>query len=60
MGLLLRPTWPTHQTLWKEQQTENVKKIGQEILTWNVNPMISSEETKNFIKIINTTQITNP
>ncbi len=52
-GLLLRATWPTHQTLWNEQDTPAVRKIERTILTWNVNPMLTNKEINKFIKIIN-------
>lgn len=51
-GLLLRPTWPTHQKLWKNQDTTNVKKIEKEFLTWNVNPMVTDREIQRFHQII--------
>ena len=52
-GLLLRSSWPTHQKLWPEQQTETVKKFANEILIWNVNPMLTDKEIDSFIDIIN-------
>ena len=55
-GLLLRATWPTHQKLWKNQDTENVKRIEREILTWNVSPMLNSREIDKFFEILNACQ----
>jgi len=52
-GLLLRATWPTHQKLWLNQDTKNVRPIEKEILTWNVNPMLEQDERNKFIKIVN-------
>lgn len=51
-GLLLRLTWPTHQRLWDDQKTENVRRIETEILTWNVNPMLNRKEVEEFVKIV--------
>lgn len=51
-GLLLRPTWPTRQKLWNHQDTEVVKKFGEEILTWVINPMVSKKEIEKFIRIM--------
>ena len=52
-GLLLRPTWPTHQKLWDEQATPTVRAIGENILTWTVNPNLTQKEINNFADIIN-------
>ena len=52
-GLLLRPTWPTHQKLWDEQTTPAVRTIGENILTWTVNPMLTQKEINKFADIIN-------
>ena len=53
-NLLLRGTWPTHQKLWPEQQTPALEKIRDEILIWNVNPMLTDREINKFIDIIQT------
>jgi dTDP-4-amino-4,6-dideoxygalactose transaminase len=50
-GLLLRATWPTHQRLWPYQETSNVIKIKNEILTYDVNPMLTDREIAKFIRI---------
>jgi len=52
-GILLRATWPTHQTIWKNQQTKNLKRFAEGILTWHVNPNSSRRELERFIKIAN-------
>jgi len=52
-GLLLRATWPTHQKLWEEQDTQNVNRIKREFLTWTVNPMLKTKEIDKFVHIIN-------
>jgi dTDP-4-amino-4,6-dideoxygalactose transaminase len=52
-GILLRATWPTHQTIWKNQQTKNLKRFAEGILTWHVNPNSSKHELERFIKIAN-------
>jgi dTDP-4-amino-4,6-dideoxygalactose transaminase len=51
-GLLLRATWPTHQELWEEQDTENVTTIGREFLTWDVSPTLNNQETERFLRIV--------
>jgi dTDP-4-amino-4,6-dideoxygalactose transaminase len=51
-GLLLRATWPTHQKLWENQDTENVRIIEKEFLTWDVNPMVTEQEIKRFLRIV--------
>lgn len=51
-GLLLRATWPTHQRLWENQNTENILRIAREILIWNVNPNVTSQEIEKFIHIV--------
>lgn len=51
-GLLLRATWPTHQEIWENQDTENLRIIEKEFLTWDVNPMVTEHEMKRFIQIV--------
>ena len=51
-GLLLKATWPTHQKLWENQDTENVRIIEKEFLTWDVNPMVTEQEIKRFLRIV--------
>jgi hypothetical protein len=51
-GLLLRPTWPTHQKLWPGQETDNVRTFEREFLTWNVNPMVTDQEMERFGAIL--------
>jgi len=55
-GVLLRPTWPTHQRLWEHQSTDNVRAIERQIVTWNVNPMLKPTEINNFIALLNECQ----
>ena len=52
-NLYLKPTWPTHQRLWENQDTENVRKIEREILTWSVNPMLNEKEIEQFVYTVN-------
>ena len=54
-GLLLRGTWPNHQRLFDEQDTTTVKKIKNEILIFNINPMLKEQEICRFVEIINNT-----
>jgi dTDP-4-amino-4,6-dideoxygalactose transaminase len=51
-GLLLRGTWPTHQRLWKGQDTRNVRTLEREFLIWNVNPDLNEREKATFIEIL--------
>jgi dTDP-4-amino-4,6-dideoxygalactose transaminase len=51
-GLLLKATWPTHQKLWEGQATKNVKTIEKEFLTWNINPDLTEEKIRRFIKVV--------
>ena len=51
-GLLLRATWPTHQKLWESQNTENVRKLKEQFLTWSVSPMLKKKERENFVRIL--------
>ena len=51
-GLLLRPTWPTHQKLWPGQDTDRVRTFERQFLTWSVNPMVKDKEIKRFHAIM--------
>ena len=53
-GILLRATWPTHQRLWAFQDTPNVLKIKNEILTYDVSPMLTEWEVRHFIDVMET------
>jgi dTDP-4-amino-4,6-dideoxygalactose transaminase len=50
-GVLLHPTWPTHQALWDGQKTKNVMLLKDRIATWNVNPMLKEKEKRRFITV---------
>jgi dTDP-4-amino-4,6-dideoxygalactose transaminase len=52
-GLLLVPTWPTHQTLWPEQDTDNVHRIANECAIWNVHPELTEKEFKCLLECLN-------
>ena len=51
-GILLRPTWPTHQRLWPHQNTKNVLRIRDSVLTYDVNPMLTNREVDRFRKLV--------
>lgn len=51
-GLLLRPTWPTHQTLWEQQSTRNVRLLEKEMLIWNVSARLNCREKQKFAAIL--------
>ena len=53
-GILLRATWPTHQRLWSFQDTPNVLKIKNEILTYDVSPMLTEKEIQHFLEKMRT------
>jgi dTDP-4-amino-4,6-dideoxygalactose transaminase len=51
-NVLLRPTWPTHQKLRKEQQVESVEFLKTQILTWDVSPNVKINEIDEFIRLL--------
>ena len=51
-GLLLRPTWPTHQRLWPYQDTASVRSIKDHVLTYDINPMLTDQEVERFKKLV--------
>ena len=51
-GLVLWPTWPTHQRIWNNQDTDNLRKIEYQILTWTINPDVKYAEIQKFYQIL--------
>jgi dTDP-4-amino-4,6-dideoxygalactose transaminase len=51
-GILLRATWPTHQRLWAFQDTPNILKIKNQILTYDVSPMLTESEIQHFMDVM--------
>ncbi len=51
-GFNINATWPTHQNIWDDQKTNNLNKIKQTILFWNINPDISKKELRKITIIL--------
>ncbi len=51
-GISLKPTWPTHQSIWTEQNTSNLQRISRQILTMNIHPDLTRKEIDMIIEII--------
>jgi dTDP-4-amino-4,6-dideoxygalactose transaminase len=51
-GLSLKPTWPTHQSLWIEQDTDAVRSIAREIATYCINPNLTPSEIRVLCKVV--------
>jgi len=50
-GISLKPTWPTHQSIWDEQNTDNLRRIAHQILTMNIHPDLTKGEIEKILKI---------
>ena len=48
LGINLKSTWPTHQKIWMDQDTANLRKFEKNILVWNVNPDLTLKEINKF------------
>lgn len=51
-GISLKPTWPTHQSIWKEQNTDNLQRISHQILTLNIHPDLTKREIDMIVETI--------
>jgi hypothetical protein len=51
-GLKLRKSWPAFQEWWKEQDTENIKKIRNSLLLFELNPDLKDTEVTKVTEII--------
>jgi len=51
-GFVLWPTWPTHQRIWRNQDTDNLRKIESQILTWTINPDVKYAEIEKIYQIL--------
>jgi dTDP-4-amino-4,6-dideoxygalactose transaminase len=53
-GINLKTTWPTHQKIWEDQDSTNLRKFEKNILVWNVNPDTTLKEINKFQNAIET------
>ncbi len=53
-GINLGTTWPTHQRIWDDQDSESVRSFQKNILILNVNPDLNDKEIKIFKKVAET------
>ncbi len=51
-GISLKPTWPTHQSLWAGQDTPAVSRIAKEVVTYCIHPGITPEEIQRLGKAV--------
>ncbi len=51
-SLQLKGTWPTHQKIWEQQDTVNLRKIEKDILTWNITPNVYEKEINTLINFL--------
>lgn len=56
-GISLRPTWPTHQRIWENQDTTNLRRIEDQILTLTINPNLKYTEIREILNTIGTQNI---
>ena len=58
-GLSLLATWPAHQEYWPEQDTDNVRRVGDSLLLWWVHPMTTRSEIAEMKKILGPFELLN-